>query len=127
MIFLCYFFKDSIIISRSLSSFTPGGSFFERFIPSSALLANNLTFVSSSYLHNFVNSQSVWINSFTSLALNFGVFLAILISASLFTYIFFIALLLLFFLLFSSFFLTPFAALIFFAFSQLKNIDKIVS
>jgi hypothetical protein len=33
----------------------------------------------------------------------------------------------LFFLLSTSFFLTPFATLIFFAFSQLENSDKIVS
>lgn len=127
IILLGYLFKDSIIITRSLSSIAPGGTFYERFIPGFVLAANNLTFFSNTYLHNLLYSESVWINSFAFLALKFGTFFAILISASLFTFDFFIAFLLLFFLLSTSFFLTPFATLIFFAFSQLENSDKIVS
>lgn len=125
IIFLSYLFKDSLLITRTLSAFTSGGAFFERAYPGFDLFANNLMFFSNSYLHNLLDNQSSWINSFAFLALKFGTFLAILISSCLFTYSFFIAFLLLFFLLCTNFFFTPFAALIFFAFSLFKNFDKI--
>ncbi|CAM8462335.1 hypothetical protein MCETRE41_01160 [Candidatus Methylopumilus universalis] len=119
-----YLFRNSLVVNKAISAFDQLGAFNSRFLPGIKLVMSNLNFFSGSALEIPSPFESQWINSLALSIIYFGVFFLIIITVALFNFNFFIACLLIFFLSCTSYFNTPFATLIFFAFSQFSCLKK---
>jgi len=121
---LFYLFRNFLIVNKAITAFDQSGAFNMRFLPGIKLAMSNLNFFSGHALETPSPFETQWINSLALSIIYFGVLFLIIIIFALFNFNFFIACLLIFFLSCTSYFNTPFATLIFFAFSQLACLEK---